>query len=75
VSCYEQFGWPPDTVAALSLQEAERLAIYFEELGAHHYRIQHKSPSSSSSPAYGYVVDLELKDEHYDDPDWWKDDE
>lgn len=78
MSCYEQFGWTPADVAALTLQEAARLAIYFEELGAHNYRQNKKmqSPSSSSSSARSNeVVEMEIKDPFYDDPDWWKDEE
>lgn len=57
--------------------EAERLAIYFEELGAHQYRQNRKMKSDTSSPSHGeHTVVQEYKDPGYDDGDaWWEEDD
>ena len=68
----------------LSLEEAERLAVYFEELSAHQYRERKEQESrmkenqgSSTHTGGGEVAtELELGNaEEYDDPYWWKDDD
>jgi hypothetical protein len=70
VSCYSEFGWTPDDIPRIPLEEAERLAIYFEELGAYHYRQNKKYARGQDSGGDAWQTELELGDE---EPDTWID--
>lgn len=51
VTCYREFGWSASQVDEIMQRgwEADRLAVYFEEVGAYEYQ-QSRKYSSSSSP-------------------------
>lgn len=55
MSCYEKFGWTPQVARQCPAQEAELLAIYFEELAAYQAdeqrRIEKQSQARASSTA------------------------
>jgi hypothetical protein len=48
-------GWTPETVAKLTVDEAMKLAVVFEESWAYEYRERKKAESSSSSGGRGGV--------------------
>jgi hypothetical protein len=69
LACYEQFHWTPETVKNLTLSEAERLAIYFEESGAYSYRKRKEASTPSSAGGESSRVEFSLggddEDEDY----------
>lgn len=48
MACYEKYHWTPETIRALPLSEAYRLAIYFEEESRH---TRKKASEAKSAPS------------------------
>lgn len=67
VTCYETFGWTPDTIKKLPDTEALLLAVYFEERIKHDQEVarelERKTSSNTPSATHGFETVERISDE------------